>query len=257
MTIHKMPVFFVGHGNPMNALYDNEYTKSLSAMGASLKEKPKAVLMISAHWQTEGTLVNVSPKPKTIHDFGGFPDELYAIQYPAPGSPDYAREVMNLVPSIQEDTEWGLDHGAWATLRHIFPKADVPVFQLSIARHQSAQYHFELGQKLKPLRNKGVLIVGSGNIVHNLRLWFARMDMSPYDWAVEFDEWVKKKINERDFQSLIDYKKQGEAAKLSVPTDEHYLPLLYCLGMTDKEEDIAFTYEEVSGAGSMRCLRIG
>ena len=253
----KQPVLFIGHGSPMNAIEDNAYTQSLAEIGKSIVQKPAAIMVVSAHWLTRGTYVSVTPKPETIYDFGGFPDELYQLKYPAPGSPEFAREVIKLVPEILEDKDWGLDHGAWAVLKHIFPKADIPVYQLSIDYHKPMQYHFDMSQRLKPLREKGVLIIGSGNIVHNLRLWFSQTGSEPFDWAVEFDEWVKNKIIERDFQSLINYENQGKAADLSVPTVDHYVPLLYCLGLVDDNESIVFTHEEVIGSMSMRSFRIG
>lgn len=252
-----MPVFFIGHGNPMNAIEDNPFTRSLAEIGNSLTEKPKAVMVISAHWLTNGSFVNVLPKPELIYDFGGFPEELYTVKYPAPGSPEYAKQVTDIASVIKADTNWGLDHGAWSILKHIFPKADIPVFQMSIDYSASMQRHFELGLMLKMLRSKGVIIIGSGNIVHNLRLWFSRGGNMPYDWAIEFDEWVKEKIDNRDFESLINYEKQGSAAKLAVPTTEHYIPMLYTLGLADTKEQITYTYEEVFTSASMRCFRVG
>jgi 4,5-DOPA dioxygenase extradiol len=253
----KMPVFFIGHGNPMNAILDNPFTKSLEKMGQSVTQIPHAILVVSAHWLTRGTFVSSTPKPETIYDFGGFPAELYKVIYPAPGSPEYARELMKDIHMIREDKDWGLDHGAWSILKHMFPKADIPVFELSIDYHQPMQVHFDLAAQLKTLREKGVLIIGSGNIVHNLSLWFAKKDELPYDWNIEFDEWVKERINQRDFQSLIHYEKHGTSAKLSVPTPDHYIPMLYSLALADKKEDIVFTYEEVFSAASMRAFRIG
>ncbi|HEV7230364.1 MAG TPA: 4,5-DOPA dioxygenase extradiol [Bacteroidia bacterium] len=253
----RIPAFFIGHGNPMNAVLDNPFTKSLRVMGESVKQKPNAILVVSAHWLTRGTFVSTTPKPETIYDFGGFPAELYKVTYPSPGSPEYAREVMKTIPEVKENPEWGLDHGAWTVLKHMFPAADIPVFELSIDYHQPMQYHFDLAQKLKVLRRKGVLIMGSGNIVHNLRLWFSKKDETPFDWTVEFDEWVKGRINARDFKSLIEYEKHGASAMLSVPTPDHYIPMLYSLALTEKDEDIQFTYEEVFSAASMRAFRIG
>lgn len=253
----KQPVLFIGHGSPMNAIEDNAFTRSLTEIGKSIEIKPAAIMVVSAHWLTRGTYVSVTPKPETIYDFGGFSEELYRIKYPAPGSPEFAREVIKLIPEIHEDSDWGLDHGAWTVLKHIFPRADIPVFQLSIDYHKPMQYHYDLAQKLKPLSDMGVLVIGSGNIVHNLRLWFSQTGTEPFDWATEFDEWVKGKIIEREFQSLIDYEKQGKAALLSVPTVDHYVPLIYCLALADDEEKILFTHEEVIASMSMRCLRIG
>jgi 4,5-DOPA dioxygenase extradiol len=260
----RMPVLFVGHGSPMNALEDNPFTRSLHTLGEQFRQagkKPAAILVVSAHWLTRGSFVSTVPKPKTIHDFGGFPKELFDAQYPAPGSPELARETAKLSALIHEADDWGLDHGAWTILMHLFPDADVPVFQLSIDYNQPMQYHFELAAQLKALRQKGVLVVGSGNIVHNLRLSMARLqqgDTRPYDWATEFDHWVQEKIAGRDFQSLVTYEKAGEAGRLSVPTVDHYVPLLYSLGLADDKEDIRQVYEEVTFGGiSMRTFQVG
>jgi len=260
----KMPVLFVGHGSPMNALEDNAFTRSLNKLGEPFRKegrKPAAILVVSAHWLTRGSHVNVAPKPETIHDFGGFPKELFEAQYPAPGSPDLARETAKLSALIHETDDWGLDHGAWTILMHLFPDADVPVFQLSIDYYQPMQYHFDLAKQLGALREKGVLIIGSGNIVHNLRMSMARLhagDTRPYDWATEFDTWVNEKIAGRDFQSLVSYEKAGEAGKLSVPTVDHYVPMLYTLGLAGDKEDIKQAYEEVTFGGiSMRTFQVG
>lgn len=256
-TTSRMPVFFVGHGSPMNAMEDNSYTRSWRAMGKSVKEKPNAILVVSAHWLTQGTFVSTNPSPETIYDFGGFPPELYKQTYPAPGSPEFAKQVMKLVPEIKEDKEWGLDHGAWSILKHLFPDAKIPVFQLSIDYYKPMQYHFDLAQRLASLREKGVLIISSGNIVHNLRKFFENPDAKSFEWTVEFDNWVKEKINARDFQSLIDYKKHGTSAKLSVPTVDHYVPMIYSLALADKKDDIHYTNEETIASVSMRAFRIG
>ena len=260
----KMPVLFVGHGSPMNALEDNAFTRSLNKLGEPFRKegrKPAAILVVSAHWLTRGSHVNVAPKPETIHDFGGFPKELFEAQYPAPGSPDLARETAKLSALIHETDDWGLNHGAWTILMHLFPDADVPVFQLSIDYYQPMQYHFDLAKQLGALREKGVLIIGSGNIVHNLRMSMARLhagDTRPYDWATEFDTWVNEKIAGRDFQSLVSYEKAGEAGKLSVPTVDHYVPMLYTLGLAGDKEDIKQAYEEVTFGGiSMRTFQVG
>lgn len=253
----KMPVLFIGHGNPMNAIFDNGFTQSLSELGKRL-DRPNAVLVVSAHWLTKGkTSVATSPNPETIYDFYGFPPEMYQIKYPAPGSPALAKEVVQNVQSIQvhEDHEMGLDHGAWTILKHIFPKADIPVFQLSIDYNQPPQWHFNLAAELKKLREKGVLFIGSGNIVHNLRAVDFHNESNQFDWALEFDEFVKNKISSKDFQPLINYQEQGRAAQLSVPTNDHYLPMLYSLGLLDKNEEVQYTYEAVqNGSISMRCF---
>ncbi|TAL67133.1 MAG: 4,5-DOPA dioxygenase extradiol [Bacteroidetes bacterium] len=253
----KQPVYFFGHGSPMIGIEENSFTHILIEIGKSFIENPKAIMMISAHWLTRGTFAATTPNPETIHDFGGFPEELYRIKYPAPGSPEFAREVINLVPDILENDKRGLDHGCWTILNHIFPNADIPVFQLSIDYYKPMQYHFDLAKKLKPMRGKGLLIIGSGNIVHNLNQWFNRNNDNPYSWALEFDEWVKGKIIGRDFQSLIDYEKQGDAARMSVPTVDHFVPLIYCLGLADESDGIEFVYEGVESSLSMRSLRIG
>jgi 4,5-DOPA dioxygenase extradiol len=259
----KMPVLFVGHGSPMNALEDNAFTRSLKKAGQDLRKRqqPNAILVVSAHWLTKGSFVNISPKPETIHDFGGFPKELFAQQYPAPGSPEIAKEVTKLSPLVHETEEWGLDHGAWTILIHLFPEADIPVFELSIDYHQPLDYHLNLARQLQALRNKGVLIIGSGNIVHNLRQSmprFAAGDASPYDWAVEFDSWVKDKLDKRDYKSLTNYLDAGEAGNMSVPTPDHYIPLLYSVGFAGEKEPLTQIHEDVIFGGiSMRTFWIG
>jgi 4,5-DOPA dioxygenase extradiol len=253
----KMPVFFVGHGSPMNAISDNAFTQSVSRMGSGLSERPAAVLVVSAHWLTDGIAVASAPKPETIYDFGGFPDELYQVKYDPPGSPEFAREVARLAPKVKEDPRWGLDHGAWTVLKHMFPKADIPAFQLSVDYYRPMEWHFELAKALAPLREQGVLIVGSGNIVHNLRYFFDSEADAPFNWATEFDAWVRGRIAERDFKSLLKYEKQGKAARLSVPTPDHYIPMLYALALAGNDERIEYTYEEVIASISMRCFAIG
>jgi 4,5-DOPA dioxygenase extradiol len=253
----RLPAFFIGHGNPMNAIEDNPFTRSLHEMGNGVTQTPNAILVISAHWLTRGSFVSTTLHPETIYDFGGFPAELYKVTYPAPGSPEYANEVMKMIPEVKEDKKWGLDHGAWTILKHLFPKAEIPVFELSIDYGRPMQYHFDLGSKLKSLREKGVLIIGSGNIVHNLSLWFSKNDTSPYAWATDFDEWVKDRIHARDFKSLIEYEKHGSSAQLAVPTPDHYIPMLYSLALADKDDEIKFTYEEVFTSASMRAFKIG
>ena len=256
----QLPVLFVGHGSPMNAIADNAFTRKLAAWGNSFAEKPKAILVVSAHWLTRGTHVMVSPKPKTIHDFGGFPQALYQIQYPAPGTPEFAIETKRLITTtnVVDDDQWGLDHGAWTVLRHMFPKADIPIYQLSIDFSKPPLYHYNLAQELKILRKKGVLIVGSGNIVHNLYQIDFDEQAKPFDWAIEFDEMVKTKLEARDYNNLINYSSLGNAASLSIPTNDHYLPMLYSLGLTDKNEPLTFTYEEIQNASiSMRCFQVG
>jgi 4,5-DOPA dioxygenase extradiol len=261
---NKLPVLFIGHGNPMNALYDNSFTRSLNKVGGDIKNEFQinAILVVSAHWLTNGTYVNIQEKPEIIYDFSGFPDELYQVKYPIVGSPLYAKETTGLNSNIITTSDWGIDHGSWTILKHIFPQADIPVFQLSIDFYKSMQYHFDLAEQLKSLREKGVLIIGSGNIVHNLRLSFQTVrtlgEDFALDWAIEFDAWIKNKIDAREFNSIINYEKSGEMGKLSVPTVDHYVPMIYSLALSDKNESIIYTHEEVTfGAMSMRCLRIG
>jgi len=258
----KMPALFIGHGSPMNALYNNPFTQNLTAVGNSLKEiKPNAILVVSAHWlTTNGTAVAVTPKPKTIHDFGGFPEELFKQQYPAPGAPNLALETKQLITStiVHEDLRWGLDHGAWTVLVHMFPEANIPVFELSIDYTKPPEYHYNLASELKSLRKKGVIVIGSGNLVHNLyRVNFSDM-AKPFEWAIEFDEVVKSKLIKKEYNDLMNYEALGTSALLSIPTNEHYLPMFYTLGITDKDEEIRFTYEEIQNASiSMRCFQIG
>ncbi len=260
----RLPVLFVGHGNPMNALYDNSFTRSLNIVGGEIKNEYKinAILVISAHWLTNGTFVNVNENPEIIYDFSGFPDELYQVKYPATGSPLYAAETLKLNSNIVTSSDWGIDHGSWTILKHLFPQADIPVFQLSIDYYKPLQYHFDLAAQLKSLREKGVLIIGSGNIVHNLRLSFQTIrthgEEFALDWAIEFDAWIKSKIDTREFNSIINYESAGEIGKLSVPTVDHYVPMIYSLAIAEKSESIIYTHEEVTfGAMSMRCFRIG
>ena len=256
----KMPALFIGHGNPMNALLDNPFTRNLNALGKSFAEKPKAILVVSAHWLTKGTHVLVSSKPKTIHDFGGFPQALFDVQYPSPGAPELAKETKKLISSVNVvgDDNWGLDHGAWTVLKHMFPEADIPVFQLSIDYYKAPEYHFKLAEELQALRKKGVLIIGSGNIVHNLYNIDFDTNAKPFDWAVEFDGIVKSKLEHRQYTDLMNYTGLGKSAALAVPTNDHYLPMFYTLGLADKEEELKFTYEEIqNGSISMRCFQVG
>lgn len=253
-----MPVMFIGHGSPMNGISDNTFTHALSQMGQQLPDRPRAILVISAHWLTRGTHVLVAPQPQTIHDFGGFPEALYQVQYPAPGAPAFAHATKELITSTQvvEDDQWGLDHGAWTVLKHMYPVADIPVYQLSIDYHQSPEYHFKLATELQALRHKGVLIMGSGNIVHNLRRIVFSDNAKPFDWALSFDALVKEKLEKKAFNDLVNYHTLGTAAELSIPTNDHYLPMLYTLGLVNQNEDIQFTYEEIqNGSISMRCFR--
>jgi len=250
-------VLFVGHGSPTNAIEDNEFSRGWATVAAALP-RPAAILCVSAHWETEGTKVTAMPKPRTIHDFSGFPAELYQKQYPAAGSPEWAKSTRDTIHStrVQADMDWGLDHGTWSVLCRMFPAADVPVFQLSLDRTQPARRHYEIGRELAPLRERGLLIVGSGNLVHNLGMmeWTDK----PFDWASEFDTKVKGLIVKRDHDALIRYEGLGPSAALAIPTNEHYLPMLYALALQEKAESLAFFTEKVVlGSISMRGFRIG
>jgi 4,5-DOPA dioxygenase extradiol len=252
----RLPALFVGHGSPMNAIEDNEFSRAWMEMGQALP-KPNAILCVSAHWETAGTLVTAMDRPKTICDFYGFPPELYEKKYPAPGSPGLARLIQETANKTQVrlDQTWGLDHGAWSVLSRLFPNADVPVVQLSLDRTQAPAFHYALGKELRALRDKGILIIGSGNIVHNLRL-MAWQDEG-YDWAIEFDETIRQLILSGDHDSIIRYQNLGQAARLAVQTNEHYLPLLYVLALQDKQDQVRFFTDRVTlGAISMRSLWI-
>ncbi len=254
----RMPVLFLAHGSPMNAIEDNAYTRRMNALGNEL-EKPKAILVISAHWLSAGTMVTHMKKPRTIHDFYGFPKPLFEVQYPAPGSPEVAERIKSLVktPFIHlDDLAWGLDHGTWSVLKHLYPNADIPVLQLSIDMSEGGLFHFEVGQQLRALRDEGVLIIGSGNIVHNLQQIIWDHSSEPHAWAIEFDEWVKGKLVARDFNALCTEFLSSRAGQLSVPTPDHYYPLLYVLGASDQNDQITFDYEALElGSLSMRCVR--
>ena len=253
----RMPVLFMGHGSPMNAIENNEFSRSWIAVGKNLP-LPKAILCISAHWETKGTQVTAMETPRTIYDFYGFPSELNALKYPAPGSPKLASRIQNLVEAdgIASDLTWGLDHGTWSVLMRLFPKADVPVLQLSLDGTKNAQAHYDLGRQLQPLRDEGVLIVGSGNIVHNLRM--VVIDEPAYDWAVQFDGKVKQWMLADTHDPIINYHKQGRMAELAINSAEHYKPLLYVLGAMEAGEPVSFFAEKVFyGSISMRSARIG
>lgn len=255
----KMPVLFVGHGNPMNAITENSFTRGWRQAIAGLPQ-PNAILCVSAHWETRGTKVTAMKQPRTIHDFGGFPQALFDVQYPSPGAPAYAKEVQEMVDltRVGLDHEWGLDHGTWSILVKMFPQANIPVFQLSLDYTQPPQFHYNLAKQLAGLRQKGVLIIGSGNIVHNLRMADLREGSQPYDWALEFDALSKKLIKEGRHNDLINYHTLGSAAHLSIPTPEHYLPLLYTLALQDGKDEISFFNEELAfRSGSMRSVKIG
>ena len=257
----KMPVLFLGHGSPMNAIEENQFVAGFRNLAKTLPQ-PNAILCISAHWFTKGTKVTAMEMPRTIHDFGGFPQELFAVQYPAKGNPDLAIATQELLlpTEVELDHEWGLDHGAWSVIKHLYPEANVPVIQMSIDYTKHAQYHFELAQKLIALRQKGVLIIGSGNIVHNLRLVdFYNMDKDNYgfDWAIEAREKTNQFLLDGNFQALIDFEKQGKALQLAIPTPEHYLPLIYTLGLKEKQEELSlFNDKLLGGSLSMTSVKI-
>ncbi len=258
----KMPVLFLGHGSPMNAIEENEFVTGFRNVAKEIP-KPNAILCVSAHWETRGTMVTAMEHPVTIHDFGGFPKELYDVQYPAPGSPQLAKETKELVKKteVKLDEKWGLDHGAWSVIKHLYPKADIPVIQMSLDYYQGPQYHYELAKELASLRNKGVLIIGSGNMVHNLRMvaWDKlNTDNYGYDWALEAREKMKHFILDDDHKALINYSAQGKPFQLSVPTPEHYLPLLYTLALKEKGDEISlFNDKAVGGSLTMTSVKIG
>lgn len=263
----KMPILFLGHGSPENIVLKNSFTERLAKLGQELP-KPRTILVISAHWLTDGTNVTCVERPKTIHDFYGFPDELYRINYPSPGSPEDAKLITELVkkPLIKCDYSWGLDHASWAVLKHIYPEADIPVIEMSLDyspyngwNKQSLQYFYSLAKQLAPLREKGVLIMGSGNIVHNLRVVdMQNMDAKPYEWAIEFDEKVKRDLLDNNHKGLLDYQNMSRAASLSVPTLDHYLPMVFAIALQEKDDTLEFVYEGFQNRSvSMRCFKIG
>ena len=255
-----LPAIFFGHGNPMNAVTNNRYTEAWRHIGKHIP-KPKAILSISAHWFVPGTGVTVSTAPRTIHDFGGFPRELYQVRYPAPGDPDLARRVQKMLAPLPVvlDSSWGLDHGTWSVLAHVYPDADIPVVQLSIDETQPGSFHFEVGRKLAPLREEGILIVGSGNLVHNLHAYaWGRHMPDPYDWAIRFETEAKQMMLAGEYKSLVNYELLGPEAILSVPTPDHYLPMRYVLGTRQEGEVIHFPVEGVDGGSiSMLTMQVG
>jgi 4,5-DOPA dioxygenase extradiol len=255
-----MPTIFFGHGNPMNALSKNSYTEGWTSIGKSIP-RPKAVLAVSAHWYIPYCAVTSNLNPRTIHDFGGFPKELYQIEYPAPGSLDLALRVQALLApvSVSLDEDWGLDHGTWSVLKHVFPKADIPIVQLSIDETQTPSFHYELGKKLALLREEGVLIIGSGNIVHNLLTYsWDEGNVPPFDWAVRFEEHTRELLLKGNDAPLVNYQSLGHDAIMSAPTPEHYLPLLYVLGLRRKKEKISFPVQGIDGGSiSMLAVRVG
>jgi 4,5-DOPA dioxygenase extradiol len=255
-TVSRLPAIFFGHGNPMNALADNVYTRAWRTIGSSIP-KPHAVLCVSAHWYVPYTAVTAMASPRTIHDFGGFPRELFEFQYPAPGSPTIAAEIRELLgPSAQLDQSWGLDHGAWSVLCHVYPEADVPVLQLSIDRTLSTRDHYELGRALAPLRERGILVVGSGNLIHNLGAYaWGQENVPPYDWALRFETQAKTAMLAGDHRPLIEYQSLGRDALLASPTPDHYLPLLYVLGAQLPGDEVSFPITGIDG-GSISMLSV-
>jgi len=253
-----MPVIFIGHGNPMNAIEDNPYSRRWESLGREIA-RPKTVLCISAHWETEGSRVSAQSSPRTIHDFYGFPGELYDVRYPCPGDPELAEEIINRCRGeVLADETWGIDHGAWSVLRRMYPGADIPGVQLSLDYRKTPRHHFELARCLESLREEGVLIVGSGNLVHNLRLMRYEPGADPYDWAVSFDATITRLITERSYDRLVEYHEMGREAELSIPTNEHYLPLLYVLASAHPDEDVTFPVTGIDlGSVSMKAVRIG
>lgn len=258
---NKMPVLFIGHGSPMNGIEDNAFTQGWIDATQAM-ELPSAVLVVSAHWLTRGTHVTAMDFPETIHDFGGFPDELYQVQYPAPGSPDLATEIQKDIRTVEVglDHEWGLDHGTWTVVRHMFPEANIPVLQLSIDYSKPAHYHYNLANQLMKLRKKGVLIIGSGNMIHNLRMidWQMMKENKGYDWAEELNNQFIQLIENKQHSKLYNLQELGEAGKLAIPTPDHYYPLMYSLGLQDAKDDVEiFNNHLVGGSLSMTSVKIG
>lgn len=248
----RMPVLFTSHGNPMDIPLTKEerpFWHRLHQLGIQLQQnfEVKAALVVSAHWCTKGTYVNVSPEQQQIYDYYGFPKHFYDPKYHAKGAPEIAREVSRMVPAVETSDEWGLDHGAWPMLMHLFPEANIPVFQMSIDYHAQPSYHYELGKQLASLREKGVLIIGSGSLVHNLPLAMKKMrsgDISPYGWEAEYDAWIKQQISQRAFTNVVNYETSHKLGKLAAPTPDHFVPVLYSLGLTDHKDEIEFFYDE-------------
>jgi 4,5-DOPA dioxygenase extradiol len=253
----RMPAIFFGHGNPMNAIEDNQYTQAWRAIGASLP-RPEGIVCISAHWYLPGTRVTAMDRPRTIHDFGGFPRPLYAVRYPAPGDPELANRVQKLVAPIdvEFDQQWGLDHGTWSVLCHVFPDARVPVVQLSIDETHPAEFHYAVGNSLTPLRDEGILVMGSGNLIHNLHTYaWGGHPVEPFDWAVRFEKQARALLLDCDHEPLVAYETIGHDAMLSAPTPDHYLPLLYVMGASTKEDTVTFPVEGIDG-GSVSMLSV-
>jgi 4,5-DOPA dioxygenase extradiol len=251
-----MPALFIGHGSPMNIVEDNAYTRDLARLAAELP-RPDAILVISAHWLTEGSRVLAAEFPRTIHDFLGFPEELYDMTYLSPGAPALAEETARLTGG-EADEEWGLDHASWSPLSHMYPDADIPVFEMSLDVTAAPREHYDLGRKLAPLRERGVLVLGSGNLVHNLMVVQSDEDAEPYEWARDFDAKLAALLEAGDDDALVEYERLGPEADLAMPTNDHYLPMLYALAMRAPGESLTFTHEGFQNASvSMRCFRVG
>jgi 4,5-DOPA dioxygenase extradiol len=253
----RMPAIFFGHGNPMNAIENNKYTQAWRAIGERMP-RPKGVVAISAHWYLPGTLVTAMDHPRTIHDFGGFPRPLYEVRYPAPGDRDLAMRIQDLLaPAVVEpDEQWGLDHGTWSVLCHVFPNADVPVVQLSIDEKQPAEFHYEIGKSLAELRDEEILIMGSGNLIHNLHAYaWGRHPVEPFDWAVRFEKQARALLLDHQHEPLVQYETLGRDAMLSAPTPDHYLPLLYVMGASTPDDVVTFPVEGIDG-GSVSMLTV-
>ncbi|MBP9187577.1 MAG: 4,5-DOPA dioxygenase extradiol [Bacteroidia bacterium] len=261
ISTQKMPVLFLGHGSPMNAIDENEFVTAFKNLGKDLV-RPNAILCISAHWETKGTFVTAMQNPRTIHDFGGFPKALFDVQYPAPGSPELAQQTKTIITKTEVglDDKWGLDHGAWSVIKHLYPNADIPVIQMSIDYTQPASYHYQLAKEISSLRQKGVLIIGSGNMVHNLSLvaWNKLNENFAFDWATEANEKMKSYILSGNHKNLINFKSQGKAFELAIPTPEHYLPLIYTLALKDEKDEVRlFNDKAIAGSLTMTSVKIG
>lgn len=250
----KLPVLFTSHGSPLDIPKSTEeraFWSALYDLGRDLQKNHdvKAVVVVSAHWCTRGTFVNISEEQKQIYDYYGFPEEYYKVKYQANGSPEIAREIKRIVPDVRETTDWGLDHGAWPMLMHLFPKGNLPVFQMSISYYAKPSYHYELGKQLKSLREKGVLIIGSGSLIHNIELGgqkFMKGDLTPYGWEAEYDEWIKRQIDSRNVDNIIHYETSHKLGKLAAPTPDHFVPVLYSLGLSDSKDSIRHFFEEMN-----------
>jgi 4,5-DOPA dioxygenase extradiol len=257
---NPMPAIFFGHGNPLNALQKNVWTEGWAAIGDTMP-KPKAIVCVSAHWYLPATLVTAMEQPRTIYDFGGFPRELYEVEYPVPGNPELAARVRDLLAPVSAglDERWGLDHGTWSVLHHVFPEADVPVIQLSIDETQPAEFHYELAKRLAPLRDEGVLVMGSGNLIHNLHAYaWGRKQVEPLDWAVRFEDRARELLLAGDHEALVRYESLGKDAMLSAPTPDHYLPLLYVIALRRESDEVSFPVEGFDGGSiSMLSVKIG